>query len=113
MVGNKISEGHENFVMAYNMLTGIRVAVSRCSGVMRKLTDEDFKATKNFLFNFDGSELTPSSKYDFKFKDYCPEVFRELRQIFGIDPADYLVSITGNIFYPNWDLQENQDHFLL
>lgn len=95
LVGNKISEGHENFVMAYNMLTGIRVAVSRCSGVMRKLTDEDFKATKKLSFNFDGSELTPSSKYDFKFKDYCPEVFRELRQIFGIDPADYLVSITG------------------
>ncbi|CAX42635.1 1-phosphatidylinositol-4-phosphate kinase, putative [Candida dubliniensis CD36] len=95
LVGNKISEGHENFVMAYNMLTGIRVAVSRCSGVMRKLTDEDFTATKKLSFNFDGSELTPSSKYDFKFKDYCPEVFRELRQIFGIDPADYLVSITG------------------
>ncbi|RCK55451.1 putative phosphatidylinositol 4-phosphate 5-kinase MSS4 [Candida viswanathii] len=95
LVGNKISEGHENFVMAYNMLTGIRVAVSRCSGVMRKLTDEDFKSTKKLSFNFDGSELTPSSKYDFKFKDYCPEVFRELRQIFGIDPADYLVSITG------------------
>lgn len=95
LVGNKISEGHENFVMAYNMLTGIRVAVSRCSGVMRKLTEEDFKATKKLSFNFDGSELTPSSKYDFKFKDYCPEVFRELRQIFGIDPADYLVSITG------------------
>ena len=48
LVGNKISEGHENFVMAYNMLTGIRVAVSRCSGVMRKLTEEDFKATKNY-----------------------------------------------------------------
>lgn len=95
LVGNKISEGHENFVMAYNMLTGIRVAVSRCSGVMRKLTEEDFKATKKLSFNLDGSELTPSSKYDFKFKDYCPEVFRELRQIFGIDPADYLVSITG------------------
>lgn len=94
-VGNKISEGHENFVMAYNMLTGIRVAVSRCSGVMKKLTDADFKATKKLTFNMDGSELTPSSKYDFKFKDYCPEVFRELRGLFGIDPADYLISITG------------------
>ena len=95
LVGNKISEGHENFVMAYNMLTGIRVAVSRLSGVMRKLQDEDFKATKKLVFNVEGNELTPSSKYDFKFKDYCPEVFRELRQIFGVDPADYLISITG------------------
>lgn len=95
LVGNKITEGHENFVMAYNMLTGIRVAVSRCSGIMQKLTDEDFTATKKLTFNMDGSELTPSSKYDFKFKDYCPAVFRELRGLFGLDPADYLVSITG------------------
>lgn len=94
-LGNKISEGHENFVMAYNMLTGIRVAVSRCAGVMNKLTDADFQNTKKLTFNMDGSELTPSSKYDFKFKDYCPEVFRELRSLFGIDPADYLISITG------------------
>lgn len=95
LVGNKISEGHENFVLAYNMLTGIRVAVSRCSGVMQKLKDEDFRSSKKLTFNMDGSEMTPSSKYDFKFKDYCPEVFRELRLMFGLDPADYLVSITG------------------
>ncbi|OBA23498.1 phosphatidylinositol-4-phosphate 5-kinase [Metschnikowia bicuspidata var. bicuspidata NRRL YB-4993] len=95
IVGNKITEGHQNFVMAYNMLTGIRVAVSRCSGVMRKLNDADFRATKKLSFDMDGTELTPSSKYDFKFKDYSPEVFRELRSLFGIDPADYLMSITG------------------
>lgn len=94
-IGNKITEGHQNFVMAYNMLTGIRVAVSRCSGVMKLLDNADFRATKKLTFNMDGSELTPSSKYDFKFKDYSPEVFRELRSLFGIDPADYLISITG------------------
>ncbi|CAI5758350.1 unnamed protein product [Candida verbasci] len=95
VLGSKVTEGHDNFVMAYNMLTGIRVAVSRCSGVMKKLQDSDFHSYKKLTFNTDGSELTPSSKYDFKFKDYCPEVFRELRVIFGIDPADYLISITG------------------
>lgn len=94
-LGNRISEGHENFVMAYNMLTGIRVAVSRCSGMMKKINNDDFKNTKKLTFNMDGNELTPSSKYDFKFKDYCPEVFRELRSLFGVDPADYLISITG------------------
>ncbi|PVH16504.1 uncharacterized protein CXQ87_004797 [Candidozyma duobushaemuli] len=77
------------------MLTGIRVAVSRCSGMMKKIHDEDFKSTKKLTFNMDGNELTPSSKYDFKFKDYCPEVFRDLRSLFGVDPADYLISITG------------------
>ena len=37
----------------------------------------------------------PSAKYDFKFKDYAPWVFRHLRALFHLDPADYLVSLTG------------------
>lgn len=40
--------------------------------------------------------MTPSAKYDFKFKDYAPWVFRELREdYFGLDPADYLLSLTA------------------
>lgn len=31
-------------------------------------------------------------KYDFKFKDYAPWVFRNLRESFKIDPADYMVT---------------------
>ena len=42
-----------------------------------------------------GNELTPSAKYDFKFKDYAPWVFRHLRAKFGLDPADYLMSLTS------------------
>jgi len=39
--------------------------------------------------------LTPSAKYDFKFKDYAPWVFRNLRARFTLDPADYLMSLTS------------------
>ena len=95
LIGNKVSEGHVNFIIAYNMLTGIRVSVSRCSGIMKPLTDQDFRFTKKLAFDYHGNELTPSSQYAFKFKDYCPEVFRELRALFGLDPADYLVSLTS------------------
>ena len=42
-----------------------------------------------------GNELTPSAKYDFKFKDYAPWVFRHLRATFRLDPADYLMSLTS------------------
>lgn len=42
-----------------------------------------------------GNELVPSAKYDFKFKDYAPWVFRHLRALFKLDPADYLMSLTG------------------
>lgn len=95
LIGNKVSEGHVNFTIAYNMLTGIRVAVSRCSGIMKPLTPRDFRLTKKLAFDFHGNELTPSSQYAFKFKDYSPEVFRELRALFGLDPADYLMSLTS------------------
>lgn len=95
LIGNKVSEGHVNFIIAYNMLTGIRVAVSRCSGIMKPLTINDFRFTKKLAFDYHGNELTPSSQYAFKFKDYCPEVFRELRALFGLDPADYLMSLTS------------------
>ena len=39
--------------------------------------------------------MTPSAKYDFKFKDYAPWVFRRLRARFRLDPADYLMSLTS------------------
>ena len=39
--------------------------------------------------------MTPSAKYDFKFKDYAPWVFRHLRAKFKLDPADYLMSLTS------------------
>lgn len=96
LVGNKVSEGHVNYAAAYYMLTGIRVSVSRCNAkVDRQLTDEDFTARHKLAFDISGNELIPSSKYDFKFKDYSPWVFRHLRELFKLDPADYLMSLTS------------------
>ena len=98
VVGTKIDQGHANWVTAYNMLTGIRFTVSRTNAkIDRELTDADFDAKHKFSFDITGNELTPSAKYDFKFKDYAPWVFRHLRSIFQLDPADYLVSLTAKI----------------
>ncbi|KAJ7650645.1 hypothetical protein FB45DRAFT_730139 [Roridomyces roridus] len=97
LVGNLIGEDHVNYVLMYNMLTGIRIGFSRCQAkIKRPLTDEDFTARHKFSFDIVGNELTPSAKYDFKFKDYAPWVFRELREdYFHLDPADYLLSLTS------------------
>jgi len=96
VVGKKVEEGHVNWVTAYNMLTGIRFTVSRTNAkIDRMLTDADFSARHKHSFDITGNELTPSAKYDFKFKDYSPWVFRHLRAIFGLDPADYLMSLTS------------------
>ncbi|WVQ72359.1 hypothetical protein IAR50_001910 [Cryptococcus sp. DSM 104548] len=97
LVGNLIGEDHVNYVLMYNMLTGIRIGVSRCQAkIKRVLTDDDYTARHKFSFDIIGNELTPSAKYDFKFKDYAPWVFRELREEhFNLDPADYLLSLTA------------------
>ncbi|KAI9662622.1 MAG: Phosphatidylinositol-4-phosphate 5-kinase [Bathelium mastoideum] len=96
LVGTRVDQNHANFVMAYNMLTGIRFTVSRCNAkVDRDLVDADFQTSQKFSFDVTGNELTPSAKYDFKFKDYAPWVFRHLRRTFKIDPADYLMSLTS------------------
>ncbi|KAG7095491.1 hypothetical protein E1B28_006230 [Marasmius oreades] len=97
LVGNLIGEDHANYVLMYNMLTGIRIGVSRCQAkIKRPLTDEDFTARHKYSFDIVGNELTPSAKYDFKFKDYAPWVFRSLREdYFYLDPADYLLSLTS------------------
>lgn len=95
-IGNIINEGHVNYVLMYNMLTGIRIGVSRCqTRLKRPLRDEDYRAKHKFTFDIIGNELTPTAKYDFKFKDYAPWVFRELREYFHLDPADYLLSLTS------------------
>ncbi|KID91784.1 phosphatidylinositol-4-phosphate 5-kinase its3 [Metarhizium guizhouense ARSEF 977] len=96
LVGTKVDESHANWVTAYNMLTGIRVSVSRTNAKLdRELTDADFEAKQKSTFDITGNELVPSAKYDFKFKDYAPWVFRHLRALFRLDPADYLMSLTG------------------
>ncbi|TKA74854.1 hypothetical protein B0A55_05327 [Friedmanniomyces simplex] len=96
VVGTKVDEHHSNYVRAYNMLTGIRFVVSRLHGkVDRELTEADFRAAQKYSFDMSGNELTPSTKYDFKFKDYAPWVFRHIRTSFRIDPSEYLVSLTA------------------
>ena len=96
LVGTKVDENHQNWVTAYNMLTGIRVSVSRTNAKLgREITDGDFHAKQKSTFDIAGNELVPSAKYDFKFKDYAPWVFRTLRNKFKLDPADYLMSLTG------------------
>ncbi|KAJ9647039.1 Phosphatidylinositol-4-phosphate 5-kinase [Coniosporium tulheliwenetii] len=95
VVGTKVDQNHVNWVTAYNMLTGIRFTVSRTNAKMdRELTDADFKARHKFSFDmYDSKGLIMN--YDFKFKDYAPWVFRHLRANFGLDPADYLMSLTS------------------
>ncbi|KAJ2856767.1 Phosphatidylinositol-4-phosphate 5-kinase, partial [Coemansia erecta] len=94
-IGTQIAPGHANYVLMYNMLTGIRVSVSRCEAKdSRPVRFDDYSATHKYSFDVVGDEMTPSSRYDFKFKDYAPWVFRCIREAFHLSTEDYLVSLT-------------------
>ncbi|KAJ1735217.1 Phosphatidylinositol-4-phosphate 5-kinase [Coemansia sp. Benny D160-2] len=94
-IGTQISPGHANYVLMYNMLTGIRVSVSRCEAKdPRPVRADDYVATHKYSFDVVGDEMTSSSRYDFKFKDYAPWVFRCIREAFHLSTEDYLVSLT-------------------
>ncbi|KAI7857813.1 hypothetical protein BDC45DRAFT_434825 [Circinella umbellata] len=96
VVGTRVAEGHRNYPLMYDMLTGIRIAVGRVSAKMRRdLTPQDFTAAHKLVFDVTGNELTPGVKYDFKFKDYAPWVFRALREKFHLDAGDYMMSLTN------------------
>lgn len=52
IVGTKVDETHANWVTAYNMLTGIRVSVSRTNAKLdRELTDADFETKQKSTFD--------------------------------------------------------------
>ncbi|PWA00890.1 hypothetical protein BB558_003027 [Smittium angustum] len=121
MYGVKIEMEHVNYVLMYNMLTGIRVSVSRCiSKAQRSVEPRDYKASHKFSFDVVGDEQVPKKGcYDFKFKDYAPVIFNNIRQVFGLDVTSYLISLTdryvlsevgssgksGSFFYYSQDLR--------
>ncbi|KAK7385107.1 hypothetical protein VNO78_30818 [Psophocarpus tetragonolobus] len=94
-----VFRGHKNYDLMLNLQLGIRYTVGKHSWIFRELRLQDFDPKTNFWTRFppEGSRFTPPHQsVDFRWKDYCPVVFKHLRQLFGIDPADYMLAICGN-----------------
>ncbi|XP_022748611.1 phosphatidylinositol 4-phosphate 5-kinase 8-like isoform X8 [Durio zibethinus] len=65
----------------------------------REVRNADFgdRARITMFFPRRGSQFTPLHKsIDFYWKDYCPMVFRNLREMFKLDAAEYMMSICGD-----------------
>ncbi|XP_033209412.1 phosphatidylinositol 4-phosphate 5-kinase type-1 alpha-like isoform X6 [Belonocnema kinseyi] len=79
----------------------------------RDLLMQDFMTVETTNFPHEGSNHTPAHHYsEFKFKNYAPIAFRYFRDLFGIQPDDFLMSMcsaalrelsnpgaSGSIFY--------------
>uniref|UniRef100_A0A1D1YW48 1-phosphatidylinositol-4-phosphate 5-kinase n=1 Tax=Anthurium amnicola TaxID=1678845 RepID=A0A1D1YW48_9ARAE len=99
--GQTISKGHKNYDLMLNLQLGIRYSVGKLplSIQKRELSQGDFDPKEKFWTRFppEGSKLTPPHQsVEFRWKDYCPMVFRHLRELFAVDPADYMLAICGN-----------------
>ncbi|XP_074312015.1 phosphatidylinositol 4-phosphate 5-kinase 9 isoform X2 [Silene latifolia] len=98
--GETIIKGHRSYDLMLSLQLGIRYTVGKITPIpKREVRASDFGSQASFWMSFpkEGSQLTPPHQSeDFKWKDYCPMVFRNLREMFKIDAADYMMSICGN-----------------
>ncbi|KAJ4778437.1 Phosphatidylinositol-4-phosphate 5-kinase family protein [Rhynchospora pubera] len=99
--GETIIKGHRSYDLMLSLQLGIRYTVGKITPIQkREVRSSDFGPRASFWMNFpkEGSQLTPPhrAQEDFKWKDYCPMVFRNLREMFKIDAADYMMSICGD-----------------
>ena len=83
----------------------------------RDLLMQDFAMVETTSFIGSGSSITPAHRYsDFKLKTYAPVAFRYFRDLFGIQPEDFLLSVanepmielsnpgaSGSVFYLTMD----------
>ncbi len=97
---------------------GIQYAVGGlASKPERDLLIQDFMTVETKVFTCDGANLTPAHRYPrFSFKIYAPIAFRYFRDVFGIQPEDFMLSFcsaplrelsnpgaSGSIFYVTTD----------
>ncbi|XP_004307106.1 PREDICTED: phosphatidylinositol 4-phosphate 5-kinase 6 [Fragaria vesca subsp. vesca] len=98
--GITIAKGHKNYELMLNLQLGIRHSVGRpapTTSLDLKTSAFDPREKVWTKFPPEGSKYTPPHQSsDFKWKDYCPVVFRTLRKLFKVDPADYMISLCGN-----------------
>ncbi|XP_057808300.1 phosphatidylinositol 4-phosphate 5-kinase 8-like isoform X2 [Salvia miltiorrhiza] len=95
-----IFQGHRSYFLMLSLQLGIRYTVGKITPVpMREVRSSDFaeQARIRMYFPRKGSQLTPPHhSIDFYWKDYCPMVFRNLRELFKLNAADYMMSICGD-----------------
>jgi len=90
---NFVSFGHQNWNLVLNMMLGIQTAVKSVVERAENVTNKDFKVKFIFELVPKRTSVTKDSVKICTFFDYAPNVFYELRRLFGIKNADYLRSI--------------------
>ncbi|KAK8563150.1 hypothetical protein V6N12_011206 [Hibiscus sabdariffa] len=95
-----IFKGKNSYHLMLNLQLGIRYTVGKITPVPKRevrIADFGDRARITMFFPRRGSRFTPPHiSIDFYWKDYCPMVFRNLREMFKLDAAEYMMSICGH-----------------
>lgn len=89
--GNEINFQHEQYALTYGMMCGILNSAGLQNPFKQKLTMDDFMRVDKHCF-----PASAKLRHPFKFKDYSPDIFRQIRRRFCIDSADYMVTLCGD-----------------
>ncbi len=99
-MGETIFKGSPSFDLMLNLQLGIRytlTTLSKLPPLTSPLEKAHFEEKVWLKFPRQGSEVTPPHpSNDFKWKDYSPLVFRQLRGSFGISNSEYILSTCGD-----------------
>ncbi|KAL0483560.1 phosphatidylinositol phosphate kinase [Acrasis kona] len=120
-MGSVIYKDHDGFTLMKQIQMGIRTTVSQVQEKKDKeVTISDINNVLKLDFPKKGSLYTPFHQYPpFKFYDYAPLAFRQLRDRFGIKLQHYLISLcheqslsilgtpgkSGSLFFFSADMQ--------
>ncbi|XP_013176529.1 PREDICTED: phosphatidylinositol 4-phosphate 5-kinase type-1 alpha isoform X7 [Papilio xuthus] len=126
----RVGEGGEityKKIQSSQIMASIQLGIQHAIGGLaskpeRDLLMQDFMTVETTNFPHEGSNHTPAHHYsEFKFKTYAPIAFRYFRDLFGIQPDDFLMSMSsaplrelsnpgasGSIFYLT-----NDDEFII
>ncbi|CAM9520840.1 unnamed protein product [Ascophyllum nodosum] len=92
--------------LTLRMMLGVRISVGRQASEpdREELLDEDFALVDQYKFSPAGTTgrlSTPSHELNktFKFRDYAPKVFKNLRKMYGIKELPYTLAVAGNYDY--------------
>ncbi|CAB3241915.1 unnamed protein product [Arctia plantaginis] len=121
----RVGEGGEityKKIQSSQIMGSIQLGIQHAIGGLaskpeRDLLMQDFMTVETTNFPHEGSNHTPAHHYsEFKFKTYAPIAFRYFRDLFGIQPDDFLMSMcsaplrelsnpgaSGSIFYLTMD----------
>ncbi|GAB9466641.1 hypothetical protein Gpo141_00004011 [Globisporangium polare] len=93
-MGNEIHNQHEQYALTYGMMCGILNSAGLQNPFKQRLTMDDFMRVEKRSF-----PASSKLQHPFKFKDYSPDIFRQIRRRFSIDSADYMVTLCGDFNY--------------